>query len=269
MINRMEEVCSEELLSIDQEDAESELLLHFLILLKEQKHKDAFKLEEVIRFLESDIEEVVRRHDSKKSLVSSSLHNDTSCQNESASLNKKPSSSETIPSVCPISNANEMKLMRNMCQLESAYISVRPKIQIPKDILRDRENWVVAQRGKEQHKTTDSLGSFFDGFCKYLRYSKFEVRRVLRNSDFNSHASVICSLSFDRDEEYFAAAGVSKKIKIYEFSALFNDAVDTHDPVVEMSNGSKLSCVCWNSYIKNYLASTDYDGVVKVCMSCT
>jgi protein suppressor of PHYA-105 1 len=74
-------------------------------------------------------------------------------------------------------------------------------------------------------------------------------------------------LSFDRDADYFAAGGVSKKIKIFDFNSIFNDPVDIHYPVIEMSNESKLSCICWNSYIKNYLASTGYDGVVKVCIS--
>ncbi|KAL5980709.1 ornithine decarboxylase antizyme with +1 programmed ribosomal shift Spa1 [Asimina triloba] len=69
---------------------------------------------------------------------------------------------------------------------------------------------------------------------------------------------------FDRDEEFFAAAGVSKRIKIFEYNSLLSDTTDIHYPLVEMPNRSKLSCVCWNSYIKNYLASSDYDGVVQL-----
>lgn len=278
VINGMQLYDEELSSSIDQDDAESELLLHFLISSEEQKHMDTFKLEEEIRWLESDIEEMKRRHDSRKSLASSSLLNDSSCQIESASLNKEPSSLATLPPVSPISNAYELRLMRNIGQLESAYFSMRSKIELPekdaatrpdKDILRNRENWSVAQKDKEQHQTTDTLGAFFDGLCKYACYTKFEVRGILRNADFNNPPNVICSLSFDRDEDYFATAGISKKIKIFEFNALFSDSVDIHYPVVEMSNRSKLSCVCWNNYIKNYLASTDYDGVVKVCISCT
>ncbi|OIW09931.1 hypothetical protein TanjilG_32080 [Lupinus angustifolius] len=274
VINGMQEVYSEELSSsIDQDDTESELLLHFLVSLEEQKQMDVRELEEEIRWLESDIEEVERRHSSRISMASSSLQNASSCQIESASLNKEPSSSATLPPVSPISNAYELKLRRNICEVESAYFSMRSKIELPeidaathpdKDILRNRENWCVAQKDKEQHQRTDALGAFFDGLCKYACYSKFVARGVLRNADFNNPANVICSLSFDRDEDYFAAAGISKKIKVFEFNALLNDSVDIHYPVVEMSNRSKLSCVCWNNYIKNYLASTDYDGVVKL-----
>ncbi|KAE9614086.1 putative transcription factor WD40-like family [Lupinus albus] len=274
VINGMQEVYSEELsLSIDQDDTESELLLHFLVSLEEQKQMDVGELEEEIRWLESDIEEVERRHSSRISLAPSSLQNDSSCQIESASLNKEPSRSATLPPVSPISNAYELKLRRNISEVESAYFSMRSKIELPeivaanhpdKDILRNRENWCVAQKDKKQHQRTDALGAFFDGLCKYACYSKFVARGVLRNADFNSPANVICSLSFDRDEDYFAAAGISKKIKVFEFNALLNDSVDIHYPVVEMSNRSKLSCVCWNNYIKNYLASTDYDGIVKL-----
>ncbi|KAH1267603.1 Protein SPA1-RELATED 2 [Glycine max] len=273
LINGLQELFSEELSSsIDQEDAESELLLHFLVLLKEQKQNNAFKLVEEIKCLESDIEEVERRHDSRKSLVSSGLQNDYSCQKEIMPLKKESLSLEMLPSISPISNSNKVRLMRSICHLEGAYFSTRSKLQLSetdasthpdKDILRNRENQNVAQKSEEQPKK-DTLGVFFDGLCKYARYCKFEVRGVLRNVDFNNPANVICSLSFDRDADYFASAGISRKIKIFEFSALCNDSVDIHYPAVEMSNRSKLSCVCWNNYIKNYLASTDYDGIVKL-----
>ncbi|XP_027362389.1 protein SPA1-RELATED 2 [Abrus precatorius] len=274
VINGLQDLYSEELSSsIDQEDAESELLLHFLVSLKEQKQNNAFKLVEEIKCLESDIDEVEKRHGSRKSLVSSALQSDYSCQKDILPLKKELLSLEILPSISPTSNSNEVRLMRNICHLERAYFYMRSKVQLSetdaethpdKDILRNRENWYAAQKGEEQPKRKDTLGIFFDGLCKYARYSKFEVRGVLRNADFNNPANVICSLSFDRDEDYFASAGISKKIKIFEFSALCNDSVDIHYPVVEMSNRSKLSCVCWNNYIKNYLASTDYDGIVKL-----
>ncbi|KAJ1416165.1 WD40/YVTN repeat-like-containing domain superfamily [Sesbania bispinosa] len=274
VINGLQELYSEELSStIDQEDAESELLLHFLISSKEQKQNDASKLVEEIKCLESDIGEVERRHGFRKSLVSSGLQNDVSCQKEIMPLKTEPSSVGILPSISPISNANELRLMRNISHIESAYFSMRSKVQLSEtdaathpdiDILRNRGNWYMAQKDEERPERRDILGTFFDGLCKYACYSKLEVRGVLRNADFNNPANVICSLSFDRDEDYFASAGISKKIKIFEFSALCNDSVDIHYPAVEMSNRSKLSCVCWNNYIKNYLASTDYDGVVKL-----
>ncbi|KAK7318130.1 hypothetical protein RJT34_02828 [Clitoria ternatea] len=274
VINGMQEICSEKLSSsLDQDDAESELLLHFLSILEEKKHKSAYKLAEEIRCLESDIEEVERRHNFRKSLLPPGLQNGSSCQIKSVPPIKESSSSETLPPVPTISNATGLRLTENISLLEAAYFSMRFKIKLPetdsathpeKDILRNCYNWYASQKDLEQQKATDILGAFFDGLCKYARYSKFEVRGMLRNTDYCNPAAVMCSLSFDKDGDYFAAAGISKKIEIFEFNPLLNDSVDIHYPVVKMSNRSKLSCVCWNNYIKNYLASTDYDGQVKL-----
>ncbi|XVF13017.1 hypothetical protein REPUB_Repub08aG0170900 [Reevesia pubescens] len=269
VLNGFQEVFAEELSSsINQDDTESELLLHFLSLLKEQKQKHASKLVEDITCLEADIEEVERRHCSRKPLTYSSIN-----VGERRHLGKEPPISEMHSSLYPFSSASETRLMRNINQLESAYFSMRSRVQFretdsmtrpDKSLLKNRENWHSAQNDEEIPNPTDSLGAFFDGLCKYARYSKFEARGMMRSGEFNNSANVVCSLSFDRDEDYFAAAGVSKKIKIFEFNALFNDSVDIHYPVIEMSNKSKLSCVCWNNYIKNYLASADHDGLVKL-----
>ena len=43
-----------------------------------------------------------------------------------------------------------------------------------------------------------------------------------------------------------------------------NEPADAHCPVVEMSTRSKLSCLSWNKYTKNHIASSDYEGIVTV-----
>lgn len=111
----------------------------------------------------------------------------------------------------------------------------------------------------------DWLGGFFDSLCKFARYSRFEVRATLRHGDAVNSAGMVCSLSFDRDNEFFATAGVCKRIKIFECDVVLGEQeVDIHYPVVEMACRSKLSSVCWNSYIKGYIASSDYEGVVQL-----
>ncbi|KAK5813555.1 hypothetical protein PVK06_029006 [Gossypium arboreum] len=62
VLNRFQEVFAEELSSsINRDDTESELLLHFLGLSKEKKQKHASKLMEDIACLEVDIKEVEKR----------------------------------------------------------------------------------------------------------------------------------------------------------------------------------------------------------------
>jgi len=43
-----------------------------------------------------------------------------------------------------------------------------------------------------------------------------------------------------------------------------NEPTDAHCPVVEMTTRSKLSCLSWNKYAKNQIASSDYEGIVTV-----
>ncbi|KAG0480028.1 hypothetical protein HPP92_010886 [Vanilla planifolia] len=73
-----------------------------------------------------------------------------------------------------------------------------------------------------------------------LRHETVQIKRML------------ALIEFDRDDELFATAGV------------VNEPADVHCPVVEMSTRSKLSCLSWNKYSKNVIASSDYEGIVTV-----
>lgn len=263
--------------SPDNDDAESGLLLHFLNLLEDKKQKRASKLVEDIMCLEEDINEVEKRHLLRTSAVFSQTQEKyPDAREQGLHLGI---SSVAISNPFLVSNTNDLRLMRNINQIAEAYFSMRSQIQLSsaphsdKDFLKNQDRWsVVHDKNKESNtnqRSEDPLGAFFEGLCKFARYHRFEVCGSLKNGDLVSSTNVVCSLSFDRDEDYIAAAGVSKKIKVFEFGALLNDSMDIHYPIVEMSNKSKLSCVCWNNYIKNYLASTDYDGVVQVCCPCT
>ncbi|WOG90404.1 hypothetical protein DCAR_0209648 [Daucus carota subsp. sativus] len=252
--------------SFTHEDAESDLLLHFLESLQQQKNKHSSKLVEEISLLEADIEEVEKRRTKMLVLPEESLHARGKLLLDKGKSSLGVNYDKTAP-FC-----NEERLMKNIDQLESVYFSVRSTVDNSsngpvtcdvKELLEGRETFYHAKKDREPKKSADGLGVFYNGLCKYARYTKFKVRGTLRNGDF-SNANVICSLSFDPNEEYFAAAGVSKRIKIYDFNAFLNSSVDIHYPVIELSNKSKLSCTSWNNYIRNYLASTDYDGVVKL-----
>ncbi|KAK4490784.1 hypothetical protein RD792_001497 [Penstemon davidsonii] len=271
-ISENQKISGGELFStINEEDGESELLLYFLLSLNEQKQKDASVLVEQIQRIENDIQEVEKRRPKKTlGLSSSSQDSFTACGNNYN--HRGDPSLDVLSKMSPVSG-KETKLMSNFKQLESAYFSMRSNIQLSDsdaanhrdgELLTSREKRCTSRNEENKYGTADSLGVFFDGLCKYAHYSKFKELGILRNGEFNNSANVICSLSFDRDEDYLATGGVSKKIKVFEFQALFNDSVDIHYPVVEMANKSRLSCICWNSYIRNYIASTDYDGMVKL-----
>ncbi|BBN06975.1 protein SPA1-related 3/4 [Marchantia polymorpha subsp. ruderalis] len=181
-------------------------------------------------------------------------------------------------------SSKSAKVMSNFSQLERVYFSMRWKVGPPSldsggvsspngshtggssstgDLgcnLKVTDQESVPVRGNSD----DWLGCFFDSLCKYARYSRFEVKATLRHGDLLNTANMVCSLSFDRDEEYFATAGVCKRIKVFECDSLLNENVDIHYPRVEMTSRSKLSSICWNSYIKSHIASSDYEGVVQL-----
>ncbi|XP_059607410.1 E3 ubiquitin-protein ligase COP1-like isoform X1 [Phlebotomus argentipes] len=108
------------------------------------------------------------------------------------------------------------------------------------------------------------LDAFRESLVKFSRYSSCKTLATLGYSSDLSNGSIVSGIEFDKDNEYFAIAGVTKRIKVYDYLAVIRDVVDIHYPVVEMVSNSKISCVVWNSYHKNILASSDYDGTVTI-----
>ncbi|XP_010260211.1 PREDICTED: protein SPA1-RELATED 3-like isoform X2 [Nelumbo nucifera] len=175
------------------------------------------------------------------------------------------------------------RLMKNFKKLESAYFSTRCKLIKPtgKPVARcspissgGRGSIVMTEgssvdnlASKEGHgasQKSEWISPFLEGLCKYLSFSKLKVRADLKQGDLLNSSNLVCSLGFDRDREFFATAGVNRKIKIFECDMILNEDRDIHYPVIEMASRSKLSSICWNGYIKNQIASSDFEGVVQV-----
>lgn len=175
------------------------------------------------------------------------------------------------------------RLMKNFRKLESAYFLTRHRAlrQIGKPLARNstigsdvRGSVAVTERSslsnlssKGQHnegRQTGWINTFLEGLCKYLSFSKLKVKADLKQGDLLNSSNLVCSLSFDRDGEFFATAGVNKKIKVFEYNSILDEDRDIHYPVVEMASRSKLSSICWNGYIKSQIASSNFEGVVQV-----
>ncbi|KAH9624959.1 hypothetical protein KSS87_020152 [Heliosperma pusillum] len=110
----------------------------------------------------------------------------------------------------------------------------------------------------------EGLAEFQSVLSTFTRYSRLRVIAELRHGDPFHSANIVSSIEFDRDDELFATAGVSRRIKVFDFSSVVNEPADAHCPVVEMSTLSKLSCLSWNKFTKNQIASSDYEGIVTV-----
>ena len=115
------------------------------------------------------------------------------------------------------------------------------------------------------HTSHDGLEEFSRCLAKFTRYSKLHPLATLSyTTDIFNNASIVSSIEFDKDNELFAIAGVTKRIKVYDYNVVLKDIVDIHYPSIEMVCGSKISCISWNSFHKSTLASSDYDCSVIV-----
>ncbi|KAM0918931.1 hypothetical protein ACQ4PT_008552 [Festuca glaucescens] len=193
--------------------------------------------------------------------------------------------SRTVPSSVVIQESvlsKSSRLMKNFKRLETAYFATRSNfsrqvgnpISSRDQIVKRTTGSAVGTEGSsiddfalEGHSGRRQRGwmnSFLEGLCRYLSFSQLKVRAELKQCDLLNSSNLVCSVGFDRDKEFFATAGVNKKIKVFEYNMIVNEHRDIHYPVVEMSNRSKLSCICWNSYMKSHIASSDFDGLVQV-----
>lgn len=115
------------------------------------------------------------------------------------------------------------------------------------------------------HGTSSGLDVFRENLVKFSRYNSLRPLAILNySSDIFNNSTIVSSIEFDKDNEFFAIAGVTKRIKVFDYGAVIRDTVDIHYPCVEMVSSSKISCISWNSFHKGMLASSDYEGTVTV-----
>lgn len=147
--------------------------------------------------------------------------------------------------------ARRKRMHSHFSDLESCYFSLRSKD--------------MSSCSNAGDLSRDGLEEFQVSLAKFTKYSAMRPLATLSyaNDIFNG-SNIVSSIEFDKDNEYFAIAGVTKKIKVFEYGMVICDTVDVHYPVNEMLCNSKISCVSWSSYHKGMMASSDYEGTVTV-----
>lgn len=74
-----------------------------------------------------------------------------------------------------------------------------------------------------------------------------QVKAELTYSDLLTVPDMVCSTAFDRDDEFFATAGVYRRVKIFDFASVQDNDTSIHYPVLEIpsrSGHSKLLLLC-------------------------
>ncbi|XP_076925108.1 protein SPA1-RELATED 4-like [Bidens hawaiensis] len=215
-------------IELEEKIVEQELLLDFLLMLQQRKQETADYLQKKVSFLTSDLQQVTK--------FQASMRRTHDQDDDNASSGSRKRVKRT-----PKENQESSRMMKNIKKIESAYFLARNRAV--------NSGWI---------------NSFMEGLSKYMSSSKLKVKADLKQGDLFNSSSLVCSLSFDRDGEFFATAGVNKKIKVFEYQSVLNSNRDIHFPLIEIPTRSKISSVCWNSYIKSQCVSSNFEGVVQV-----
>ncbi|KAG0560988.1 hypothetical protein KC19_9G028300 [Ceratodon purpureus] len=185
------------------------------------------------------------------------------------SLSKGQSDSQgLLPSPAVLTMAKKRRVVAQFEDLQEAYLQRRRKVaQVQRQ--KQKVHETIAHKGEEvtsggSDRYCSGLDDFQSVLTAFTRYSRLRVIAELRHGDLFHSSNIVSSIEFDRDDELFATAGVSRRIKVFQFATVVNELADVHCPVVEMSTRSKLSCLSWNKYIKSHIASSDYEGIITV-----
>ncbi|EPS63849.1 hypothetical protein M569_10934, partial [Genlisea aurea] len=240
---------------MEQEEAEMNLqiLLDFLQCLRKKKVDELSEIQSDLQYIKEDIQAVERR------------------RMEFYQRNNMFSEKLSMPTDQPHGVLNPENLSQSGLALARKKRVHMQFNDLQECYLQKRRYWARSTSGHQDRDPslrregyTEGLEDFHSVLTTFTRYSRLRVVAELRHGDLFHSANIVSSIEFDRDDELFATAGVSRRIKIFEFSSVVNEPADVQCPVAEMSTRSKLSCLSWNRYTKNHIASSDYEGIVTV-----
>ncbi|XP_019864697.1 E3 ubiquitin-protein ligase COP1 [Aethina tumida] len=271
-----------QLLEAESSAAQNRLLLEFLKHLLKQKKERQSQIAREIAIIEQDIEEVnlkLKEVHNKcptveevEKTVASASENDaavnamkkemidlidtigtsTGRKEETGSLEREPSKHSYSLAV------KRRRMHAYFDDFVDCYFSTRSK-----DLFFGSET--TDKTAKPALEIHSGLDDFRESLIKFSRYNSLRVLATLNySSDLFNNSTIVSSIEFDKDNEFFAIAGVTKRIKVFDYGAVVKDVVNIHHPVAEMVSRSKISCISWHGYHKSTLASSDYEGTVTI-----
>lgn len=249
-------------LEAESQAAQRQILMEFLKEARRNKREQLEQLQKELNFLEEDIKRV-EEMSGMYSPVSDMDPNLDSTVPQFEAPSPAPSSSIIDPPEYiqpPFGGSSQGK---RQTWYNSTLASRRKRLTAHFEDLEQCYFSNRMSRITDDSRTVNQLDDFMECLSKFTRYNSVRPLATLSYaSDLYNGSSIVSSIEFDRDCDYFAIAGVTKKIKVFEYGTVIQDAVDIHYPVNEMTCNSKISCISWSSYHKNLLASSDYEGTV-------
>lgn len=248
---------------------QNQLLKAFLTQVRKNKQEQLDQLTREIHLIDEDSKRV-------DEMITSIPNNCDSMNADSSSLYSndglpEPSSSASSSAEVPIFNRNANALLSDFREpwFSSPFSNRKKKMHVHIEDLEQcyfstrAKNTILSSSGDDT--SIDGLKNFSNTLNKFTTYTNLRPLATLcYSSDLFNGSSIVSSIEFDKDNEFFAIAGVTKKIKLFEYMTVVKDTLDIHYPINEMECNSKISCVSWSSYYKGMVASSDYEGTVTI-----
>ncbi|XP_031638776.1 E3 ubiquitin-protein ligase COP1-like isoform X1 [Contarinia nasturtii] len=149
----------------------------------------------------------------------------------------------------------------------TSYFSIRNQDLVfgTKDEVKLDESGKKCEFDHTSKRKNPGLDLFRENLVQFSKYNTLRPLATMHySSDLHNNSTIVSTIVFDKDNEFFAIGGVTRRIKIFDYLAVVRDTVDIHYPNVEMISNSKISCITWNSYYKQVMASSDYEGAVTL-----
>ncbi|XP_015364513.1 PREDICTED: E3 ubiquitin-protein ligase RFWD2-like isoform X1 [Diuraphis noxia] len=236
--------------------AQNRLLYEFLERLLCDKESQMRRIGRQVELVKKDVayvKKILKEWEAKKPVATDIEHNN---------INEKFENTTPISSVnnCIPGNIQRRRMCSHFDDFVDCYFSLRAKELVFGNKHSTEEDGNVKEKDNEK-----GLDEFRENLVKFSKFNALKPIATLNyGTDIFNNSTIVSSIEFDKDDEYFAIAGVTKRIKVFEYDCVLRDSVDIHYPCVEMISASKISCVSWNSYRKNTVASSDYEGAVCV-----
>lgn len=254
-----------EVLTAESRIHERTLLLEFLSQLLKVKKAEKDRIDKEVHLIEQDL----TQFNSRPSQIKDNIKNlESESSDEAMAMSCSSSEIEgfnTQVLTCIETKdkgmaARRKRMHSHFDELMDIYMDLR------KAELHDiRSNDATVPNDSGDSFDYEDLDRFGETLSRISRYSALKPLATLSYSaDSLSNNNIVSSIEFDKDNEFFAIAGVTKKIKLFEYATVIGSTVDIHCPTQELQCAAKISCVAWSSYYKNRLASSDYDGCVTL-----
>lgn len=148
---------------------------------------------------------------------------------------------------------------------------VPPDVQARNQLVaRYRDNVEVAYFERRRTKGDGALEEIMNMLVDATSVSGVRKRSSIQHIDIlRSNHNLISSIEFNAPATHFATAGVTKRIKVFDFSSMIGttekeDANQHHYPILEIPTVSKLSCLSWSKQRTSMLAASTYKGDILI-----